>query len=96
MANTNNSANIPTHTAFTVKREGRRLKLLRWLEVGAGRLDQNGVVHVFLDRLPVGGFTGYVYLAPAGSPPPSSDPQPLRPGETGDDDDESDDVKHGG
>lgn len=85
--NINNIATTATHTAFTVKREGRKLKFLRWLEVGAARLDGNGVVHVFLDRLPVGGFTGYVYLAPAGSPPPSSDPQPERPGESGDDED---------
>jgi len=85
--NINNIATRPTHTAFTLKREGRRLKLMRWLEVGAARLDPDGVMHVFLDRLPVGGFTGYVYLAPAGAPPPSPDPQPTRPGE-GDGEDE--------
>ena len=84
MADNNNIAPAPTHTAYTVKREGRKLKFMRWLEIGAARTDANGVVHVFLDRLPVGGFTGYVYLAPVGTPPPSADPQPQRPGETDD------------
>lgn len=93
--NTNNNAKTPTHTAFTAKREGRRLKFLRWLEVGVARLEKDGVVFVHLDRLPVGGFTGFVYLAPVGSPPPSSDPQPQRPGETSDDEEESEDMKHG-
>ena len=84
--NTNNNASAPTHTAYTAKREGRKLKFLRWLEIGAARAEPNGVVHVFLDRLPVGGFTGYVYLAPLGASPPSSDPQPRRPDESEDDD----------
>jgi hypothetical protein len=94
--NSNNSAKTPTHIAYTAKREGRRLKLLRWLEVGVARLEKDGVMVLHLDRLPVGGFTGVVYLAPVGAPPPSSDPQPQRPGETGDDEDESEDMKHGG
>ena len=34
-------------------------------------IDANGVVHVFIDRMPVGRLTGYVYLAPVGTPPPS-------------------------
>jgi hypothetical protein len=57
-----------THTAFALKREGK--KSSRWLEIGAARLEKDGVAHVFLDRLPVGGFNGYVYLAPAGAQPP--------------------------
>ncbi len=80
--NTNDNAKKPTHTAYAKKREGRRLHLWRWLEIGAGRLDKDGVVHVYLDRLPVGGFNGYVYLAPIGSPPPSPDPLPMRPGDS--------------
>lgn len=80
--NINNNATKPTHTAYAVKREGRRLKFMRWLEVGVARHDQDtGVVQVFVDRLPVGGWNGFVYLAPIGKPPPSSDPQPQRPGE---------------
>jgi hypothetical protein len=85
--NINNDAKAPTHIAWTAKREGRKLRLLRWLEVGAARLDKNGIGHVFIDRMPVGGWTGYVYLAPIGTPPPSPDPQPQRPGESDEDED---------
>lgn len=68
-----------THTAFTLQRVGK--KFGRWLEIGGGRLDKDGV-HVFLDRLPVGGFTGYVRLCPIGEHPPLPQPEPQRPGET--------------
>ena len=72
-----------THTAYTMQRIGK--KLGRWLEIGSGRIDQDGV-HVFLDRLPIGGFTGYVRLTPRGEPPPS--PVPQRPAQAlGDGDD---------
>jgi len=71
-----------THTAYTMQRIGK--KLGRWLEVGSGRIDQDGV-HVFIDRLPVGGFTGYVRLTPQGEPPPV--PQPQRPTPAADDED---------
>jgi hypothetical protein len=61
-------------------------KLGRWLEVGSGRIDGDGA-HLFLDRLPIGGFTGYVRLTPQGSPPPL--PQPQRPASAaGEDEDE--------
>jgi len=69
-----------THTAYTMQRLGK--KLGRWLEIGSGRIDAEGV-HVFLDRLPVGGFTGYVRLTPNGAPPPALSPEPPRPGATG-------------
>jgi hypothetical protein len=65
-----------THTAYTMQRIGK--KLGRWLEVGSGRIDSDGV-HVFLDRTPVGGFSGYVRLTPHGSPPPLPQPKPQRP-----------------
>jgi len=65
----------PTHTAFALKREGRRFG--RWLEIGHARLESDGVIHVFLDRTPIGGFNGYAYLAPAGRQPPP--PEPSRP-----------------
>jgi hypothetical protein len=84
--NNNDDAKAVTHTVFAKKREGRRLRLWRWLEVGAARLEKDGVCHVFMDRLPVGGFNGYLYLAPIGAPPPSPDPQPQRPGDNEDDD----------
>ena len=83
-----------THTAFALKREGRRLRLGRWLEIGAARLESDGICHVFLDRLPIGGFTGYVYLAPVGTQPPVIEPAPQRPAQvsSGDNaDEEADD-----
>jgi hypothetical protein len=68
---------LPTHTAFALKREGRRYG--RWLEIGKARIESNGVIHVFLDRTPLGGFNGYVYLAPVGVQPPPHEPEPQRP-----------------
>jgi hypothetical protein len=69
----NNKTN--THTAFTMQRIGK--KFGRWLEVGGGRIDEDGTAHVFLDRLPVGGFTGYVRLTLHGEVPPEPKPQRL-------------------
>ena len=65
----------PTHTAFALKREGKRYG--RWLEIGRARQESTGVIHLFLDRIPVGGFNGYAYLAPIGAQPPP--PEPERP-----------------
>lgn len=65
-----------THTAYTPQRVGK--KLGRWLEVGTGRIDAAGV-DLFIDRLPVGGFTGFVRLVPNGALPP--EPKPQRPGD---------------
>jgi hypothetical protein len=65
----------PTHTAFALKREGKRHG--RWLEIGTARQDSTGVIHAFLDRTPIGGFNGYVYFAPIGIAPPL--PEPERP-----------------
>ena len=73
-----------THTAFTLRREGKRHG--RWLEIGTARLEGDGPAHVFLDRLPVGGFTGYVHLVPLGAQPPAPEPEPQRPAQTDDDD----------
>jgi hypothetical protein len=68
----------PTHTAFTLKREGR--KFGRWLEIGNARLENDGSVRISLDRLPVGGFTGIVQLTPIGMEPPAPpQPEPQRP-----------------
>jgi hypothetical protein len=58
----------PTHTALAYKREGRRLG--RWLEVGVARAEPDGAIRVYLDRTPIGGFTGYVHLTPGVRPPP--------------------------
>jgi hypothetical protein len=78
----------PTHTAYAFRREGKKMRFGRWLEVGTGRSDKDGIVHVFLDRLPIGGFTGYVYLAPVGAELPP-EPQPERPGSTDHDSEEN-------
>ena len=74
----------PTHTAFALKREGK--KHGRWLEIGTARQDDTGIIHVFLDRTPIGGFNGYAYLAPVGAQPPL--PEPQRPAQSSDDQDE--------
>ena len=40
-------------------------------------------VHVFMDRGPITGYTGYIVLSPTGAPPPKVEPPPAE-----DDDDE--------
>jgi hypothetical protein len=55
------TSKAPTHTAFAFKREGR--KFGRWLEIGTARAEGAGLIRVFLDRLPIGGFTGGVLLS---------------------------------
>jgi hypothetical protein len=80
----NNKNKAPTHTAFAFKREGR--KFGRWLEIGTARAEDGGVIRVFLDRLPIGGFTGGVLLSPIGTVPALPEPPPRRPGEVDDDD----------
>jgi hypothetical protein len=78
-----------THTAYAFKREGRRTG--RWVEVGMARLnaESGGVMghHVYLDRTPIGGYTGHIYLLPIGVKP-GDPPQPLRPADRPADDDE--------
>ena len=74
-----------THTAFILKREGKRQKFGRWLECGVGRLDKDGTISVFLDRTPVGGFSGHIVLPPVGKKPPPPKPEPHRPGADDDD-----------
>ena len=82
----NNKNKAPTHTAFAFKREGR--KFGRWLEIGVARAEtgEGGIIRVFLDRLPIGGFTGGVMLAPIGTEPPLPAPAPRRPEQVEDDD----------
>ena len=58
---TNNNRN--THTAYLYKRTGKRQGVL--LECGSGRLDrERNCAEVFLDRTPIGGWTGYLLLSP--------------------------------
>lgn len=69
--------NNPTHIAYALRREGKRTS--RWLEIGKARFEGNGAVHVSLDRTPIGGFNGYVYLSPIGVKPPLAESEPDRP-----------------
>jgi len=66
-----------THTAYALQRQGRRYD--EWLEIGRARREVSGVIHLFLNRTPIGGFTGYAYLAPIGTQPPEPEPSPQRP-----------------
>lgn len=81
----NNNSKAPTHSAFAFRREGR--KFGRWLEVGTGRADKDGLIRVYLDRTPINGFSGFVLLTPIGTRPPP--PEPERPGQS--DGDEAED-----
>ena len=63
----------PTHTAFAFSRQGRKFGKL--LECGSGRVDrQSNLVHVFMDRGPITGYTGYIVLSPIGAAPPEIEP----------------------
>jgi hypothetical protein len=97
-----NFYNPRTHSAFAYKREGPRLKFGRWVEIGNGRIEQprcpncgahpaGSKGHVFLDRLPIGGFSGYVLLGQFGTKPPLPTPQQIQLIEQGgkDNDDDS-------
>lgn len=83
MAENNKNRASPTHSAFAFKREGR--KFGRWLEIGVARAEDDGTIRLFLDRLPIGGFTGGVLLSPVGTVP-EVPPPPRRPGDTDEDD----------
>lgn len=66
----------PTHTAYVLKRETRASG--RWLEIGTALIQSgtNGGHHVYLDRLPIGGFGGHILLQPVGVKPPDPEPDP--------------------
>ena len=76
-----------THTAYALRRENPADALKRerrvkgyWIEVGNARIESAGRAHqVFLDRIPIGGFTGHIYLYPVGETPPEPEAQPDRP-----------------
>jgi hypothetical protein len=70
----------PTHIAHALRKESRQRS--RYIEIGHARIEKDGGIHhVFLDRLPIGGFTGHVFLSPIGVALPEPEPQPERPGE---------------
>lgn len=69
-----------THTAYAFRRQGKKAGHL--LEVGSGRIDRDrDIVHVFMDRQPIGGYTGYVVLSPHGVKPELPPVEPERPGD---------------
>ena len=69
----------PTHIAYALKREARARS--RYIEIGHARIEKDGDVHhVFLDRLPIGGFTGHIFISPANVKPPDLQ-EPERPDE---------------
>jgi hypothetical protein len=73
-----------THTAWAIQQQRvRRVAFMRALEVGQGRIDAEGV-HIFLDRMPLGGFSGYIKLLPNGVKPATA-AIPQRPGEADED-----------
>ena len=77
-------AKTHTHTAYAYQRTGK--KHGRLLEVGSGRIDRDrDIVHVVMNRQPIGGYTGYVILSPHGVKPPPLQDEPQRPGDDGDD-----------
>jgi hypothetical protein len=62
-----------THTAYAFSRQGKKFGKL--LECGEARHDrQTNLVHVFMDRGPLTGYTGYIVLSPVGAPPPKVEP----------------------
>jgi len=75
-----------------MKREGRTA--FRWLEIGVARIEDDGRGHhqIYLDRLPVGGFNGRVYLSPTGSTPPDLKSEPQRPAQIPEALDAEDDI----
>jgi hypothetical protein len=67
----------PTHIAYVLKRETRECG--RWLEIGTASVrtdNSSGGHHVYLDRLPIGGFGGHILLQPIGVKPPDPEPGP--------------------
>lgn len=77
-----------THIAYAFQRLGKKSGQL--LEVGTGHIDADrNIAHVYMNRQPLGGYTGYVVLAPVGVKPPAvSEMQAVRRGDHADGDDE--------
>jgi len=73
-----------THNAYVEKREGREVS--RLIEIGTARIEKDGVGghDVYLDRLPIGGFSGHIHLLPIGVKPPDPQSQAKRPGQVSD------------
>jgi hypothetical protein len=57
----------PTHRAYCTKRVSRTAVM--FLECGTGRVSEDGKgFDVHLDRVPVGGFNGFIRLRPLHEP----------------------------
>lgn len=70
-----------THIAYAQKREGRTS--YRWVEIGIARIESDGKDHdVYIDRLPIGGFTGRIHLSPVGTKPEAPPARPAHSGQT--------------
>jgi hypothetical protein len=70
----------PTHAAYALRKESRQRS--RYIEIGHARIENTtNIHHIFLDRLPLGGFSGHIFLSPIGDKPADPEPQPERPGE---------------
>jgi hypothetical protein len=76
---------LATHTAYVLKRETRTTG--RWLEIGAANIEsdgKNGAHHIYIDRLPLGGFGGHILLQPVGTNPPNPEGPAVLSGEAED------------
>jgi hypothetical protein len=86
-----------THIAWAYKpvRVGRTVSGY-WLEIGRARHDEgdDDGDRVYLDRTPIGGWTGAIRLKPIGAGPPQPPKQkPLRPAQQQPTGDEGDDQE---
>jgi hypothetical protein len=79
----------PLRPVYIFKREGKRPNQGRWLECGGGRIEADGSVQFFLDRIPVGGWSGHVMLPNEAGKLPETIDRPTRPG-ANDGEDEAD------
>jgi hypothetical protein len=83
-----------THDAYALKRDAPRAPG-RWIEIGFAHIDAdaNNEHDIFLDRLPIGGFTGHIHLSPKGVKP-QAPTQPPRPGSPPDPGNPADEEEH--
>jgi hypothetical protein len=54
-------------------------KFVRWLDIGAGAVDDHGGAWAQIDMMPVNrdDFTGYIRLSSNGAPPPPIEDEPI-------------------
>jgi hypothetical protein len=74
-------AKTHTHTVYAYQRLGKKTGKL--LEVGSGYIDRDrDIAHLFMNRQPIGGYTGYVILSPHGVKPPPLQDEASRLGDS--------------